>query len=154
MSPEKSNSRSFTPLNLNLIEFKIINESINQPEYFDEELLSEYDSKISVNAAFNVKDELIRFDYTIELETSSKNTYEAKANFSFVFIFEYKNFNDVVRVIDKKLKASAPLGRAIFAVSHSTIRGILLMKLGNSVFSNFILPIADPAMENFINKTE
>ncbi|KQM36467.1 hypothetical protein [Chryseobacterium sp. Leaf201] len=154
MSQEKLNSRNFNPLSLSLIEFIITNESIVQPEYFSIESIVEYDSKIAIAVAFNIDDELIRLEYDIDLETNSKNKSEARAKFSFVFIYEYNDFSQVVKIVDNQVKASAQLGRAIFSVSHSTVRGVLLMKLSNTVIRDFILPVTDPAMEKFMNNNK
>ncbi|SEH39913.1 hypothetical protein [Chryseobacterium culicis] len=154
MSQEKSNSHKFDPHKLHLIEFFITNESIIQPETFSKESITEYDSKIGVAVAFNIADKLIRLEYDIELNTNSENEKEAKAMFSAIFIYEYEDFSRIVRVVDKQIKASAHLGSIIFSVSHSTMRGILLMKLSNTVLSDFILPITDPAMEKYMVKKE
>lgn len=154
MNQEKSNSHKFDPHKLNLIEFIITSESIIQPEYFSKESIFEYDSKIGVTVAFNIVDKLIRLEYDIELNTNSDNEKEAKAVFSVVFIYEYEDFSKVVKIVDKQIKASAHLGTIIFSVSHSTMRGILLMKLSNTVLSDFILPITDPAMDKYMVRKE
>ena len=152
MNQEKSNSHKFDPKKLNLIEFTITRESIIQPEYFSKESLSEYSSKIGVAVAFNIVDKLIRLEYDIELNTNSENDVEAQASFSVVFIYEYEDFSKVIKIVDKQVKVSSQLGAIIFSISHSTMRGVLLMKLANTVMGDFILPIADPAMDKYMTK--
>ncbi|MGC4129729.1 MAG: hypothetical protein QM564_09275 [Bergeyella sp.] len=64
----------------------------------------------------------------------------------FVFIFHCENFEELTQKIEDEIQVNSNLGLAISAITHSTARGILLIKLSDTVFKDFILPVVKPKL--------
>lgn len=133
---------------LALESFKIISENIFVPEFFDESLIKEFGSTNQLSISFNLEQKLIRAEFDFEILTNSESSEEAKANYKFVLIYSCSNLEELAHADGEELKVNSQLGFAISAISYSTIRGILLIKLSETVFQDFILPIIKPNLPN------
>ncbi|MBP7174356.1 MAG: hypothetical protein KBA33_09880 [Cloacibacterium sp.] len=133
---------------LALESFKIISENIFVPEFFDESLIKEFGSTNQLSISFNLEQKLIRAEFDFEILTKSESSEEAKANYKFVLIYSCSNLEELAHADGEELKVNSQLGFAISAISYSTIRGILLIKLSETVFQDFILPIIKPNLPN------
>ncbi|MDN3606916.1 hypothetical protein [Kaistella yonginensis] len=144
---KKIDINKFDAEKLHFISFKTIEENISVPEFFDENFINEFETTNKVDIAFNIEEKLIRSQFDIEIATISDNEKEAKTNLKFVFIFKCDNM-EVLAKAQKKNTAEidASLGFSVSAISHSTARGILLVKLSDTVFADFILPIVKPKL--------
>lgn len=135
---------SFDAEKLAVKSFRIINENIFVPEFFDIENIRSFSSKNQLNISFNLEDRLIRAAFDFEIVTNSGSTEEAKGTYKFVLIYHCENLDELVTAENKSLIVNSKLGFAISSISYSTIRGILLVKLNETVFQDFILPIIKP----------
>ena len=143
---DNKNISKFEADRLQILSFKIIEESISIPETFDATLISEFDTTNNIQIAFNLEQKLIRSQFDIEISTVSKNEDQAKTNLKFVFIFHCENFEDLATTEGNDTKIDSNLGYAITTLTHSTARGILLTKLSDTVFADFILPVVKPKL--------
>lgn len=144
---KKIDVNKFDADKLHFLSFKTIEENVSVPEFFDENLINEFDTTNKVDIAFNIEQKLIRAQFDIEVATISANEKEAKTNLKFVFIFKSDNMEELAKAQQKDAaEIDANLGFAVSAISHSTARGILLVKLSDNVFSDFILPIVKPKL--------
>lgn len=144
---KKIDINKFDAEKLHFISFKTIEENISVPEFFDENLISEFETNNKVDLAFSIEEKLIRTQFDIEVATISDNEVEAKTNLKFVFLFKCDNMNELAKAQQKgTAEIDASLGFAVSAISHSTARGILLVKLSDTVFADFILPIVKPKL--------
>lgn len=144
---KKIDINKFDAEKLHFISFKTIEENISVPEFFDENFINEFETTNKVDIAFNIEEKLIRSQFDIEIATISDNKKEAKTNLKFVFIFKCDNMEELAKAQPKDTaEIDASLGFAVSAVSHSTARGILLVKLSDTVFADFILPIVKPRL--------
>ncbi len=139
-------SSKFSAEKLEILSFKTLSENTDIPEVFDPTLISKYETKFETKLSYNLEKELIRSQYTVSLITESKNKEEAKRGFDFVFIFGYHPLKDLYSKDEGKTKIDLNLGISISAITHSTVRGILMMKLQDDIFANYILPIIKPAL--------
>ncbi len=143
---EKITEDYFDAEKLHLVNFKILEENTLITEIFDENLIIEFDTSNKIDIAYNIEEGLIRSQFDIGISTISGNNNEASAQFKFIFIFHCENFHQLIKDIDEKIKINRNLGIAISTITHSTVRGILLVKLSDTVFSEFILPIIKPKL--------
>lgn len=135
---------SFDAQKLAVKSFKIINENIFVPEFFDIENIQSFSSQNQLNISFNLEDKLIRAAFDFEIVSNSNAEEEAKGTYKFVLIYYCENLDELVTSENKSLIVNSKLGFAISSISYSTIRGILLVKLNETVFQDFILPIIKP----------
>lgn len=133
---------------LSIRSFKIINEKISVPEFFDEDIIKEFTSTNSIAISFNLEQKLIRAEIEIEINSESDNSEEACASYKFVLIYFCENFEELVNTEGEKLKVNANLGISINAITYSTIRGVLLIKLSETVLNGFVLPIIKPSLQD------
>lgn len=132
---------------LHFLSFKTIEQNVSVPEFFDENLINEFDNTNKVDIAFNIEEKLIRTQFDIEVGTISDNEKEAITNLKFVFIFKCDNMEELAKAQQKgAAEIDANLGFAVSAISHATARGILLVKLSDTVFADFILPVVKPKL--------
>lgn len=144
---KKIDINKFDADKLHFVSFKTIEENISVPEFFDGNLINEFDTTNKVDIAFNIEEKLIRTQFDIEVATVSDNEKEAKTNLKLVFIFKCDNMEELAKPQQKNTaEIDANLGFAVSAISHSTARGILLVKLSDTVFADFILPIVQPKL--------
>lgn len=144
---KKIDINKFDADKLHFLSFKTIEENFSVPEFFDENLINEFETSNKVDIAFNIEEKLIRTQFDIEVATISDNDKEAKTNLKLVFIFKCDNMEELAKPQQKDTaEIDASLGFAVSAVSHSTARGILLVKLSDTVFADFILPIVKPKL--------
>ena len=144
---KKIDINKFDAEKLHFISFKTIEENISVPEFFDENFINEFETTNKVDIAFNIEEKLIRSQFDIEIATISDNEKEAKTNLKFVFIFKCDNMEDLAKAQKKNTaEIDASLGFSVSAISHYTARGILLVKLSDTVFADFILPIVKPKL--------
>lgn len=136
----------FTADHLEMLSFKIISENTKMPEDFEAELISNYETTYETKLSYNLEKELIRSQYTISITTESDNKVEAKKDFDFVFIFRYHPIEEVYSEEDEQTKVSEQLGISITAITHSTVRGVLIVKLQDDIFGQYVLPIVKPQL--------
>lgn len=137
---------SFDAEKLHFVSYKNIEENTTVPEIFEENLISEFSTSNEIKIAYNTEQKLIRSQFNIEISTVSSNSEEAKTNLKFVFIFHCENFEELTKSFDDKIKINTTLGLAVSTITHATARGILLVKLSDTVFADFILPIVKPKL--------
>lgn len=137
----------FNPEELRIIEFKLIKGQIDTPEDISLDDIKGYKLENGFLVGFNLEDQMIKSDLTVEIKSESegKNKVEASGSFHFVFIFQYPNLEDFVKAKDGVIVTlDAVLGNAIASVTYSTARGVLLTRLQGTALSKFILPIVNP----------
>ncbi len=144
---DNKNITKFQAEKLQIVSFKTIEESTSIPETFEESLIAEFHTSNNIQVAFNFEENLIRSQFDIEISTVSTNVKEARTTLKFVFIFHCDNFKDLTKKGNNgEINIDAHLGIAITTITHSTARGILLTKLSDTVFADFILPVVKPKL--------
>ncbi len=141
------NKNPFQPEKLTMLNYTMVKGQVEVPENFDASLLDGNNVEHGLQLGFNVDEKLIRADYQIALTTESKGkaTQEASGQFHLVFIYHVENFEALAHMQKDNLVTLHPaLANAITAVTYSTARGILLVRLQGTPFQYFILPIIDP----------
>lgn len=126
--------------------FKILSENISVPEFFQKDSIKNFRINNNFGISFSLDAGLIRAEYIIEIITESDSDEEASAQYKFVLIYHYTNLEEVAILENNELRVDSKLGFAITSVTHSTIRGVLLIKLSETVFRDFILPIIKPTL--------
>lgn len=137
----------FDPAKVTLREFKLVKGQIDTPEFFDHNRVKGFGTSSKLKLGFNLKDNLARADFYIDVNSDSKgkNQEEATAHFHLVFIYHIEELDAWITPLKgKHIKAEAALGNALSAVTYSTSRGILLSRLQGTALQQFILPIINP----------
>lgn len=138
----------FDPQKLSVNNFKILSENVEIPEYFERDKINHFVSRNHLSLAFNLEAGLIRTESHIEIESSSSCLEEAKVRYKFIFIYHYEGLEEIASLEDADLRVDAQLGITLSAMTYSTIRGVLLVKLSDTVFQDFILPVIKPSLPN------
>jgi hypothetical protein len=134
------------PQRILIREFKITKGKIDCPDEFDFKNIESFSYTANLNTGFNLDEKLIRADFSVSVETVSKEKAE-EANGSFHFVFIY-HFEDLLG--HSSLNESGDvdwnpyLANAIASITYSTSRGILLSRFQGTVLRDFILPVVDP----------
>ena len=86
-------------------------------------------------------------DFSVNVETKSKEAYieEAIGAFSFVYVFYVDNIEELT-TLEKDLTVTLhpSLGNALASITYSTSRGILMTRFQGTALSDFILPVINP----------
>jgi len=142
-----SDKSEFDPEKISIIEFKFIKALVVTPESFITEKADDFQLENTLQLSFNLEEKLVKADFTVEITTNSKgiNGKEASGNFHLVFIYRVLNLEKLTEPEKNNLIELHPdLGNALSAVTYSTSRGILMMRMQGTALQNFILPIINP----------
>jgi hypothetical protein len=96
---------------------------------------------------FNLDDKLVKADFSINVETKSKQAdiEEAVGTFSFVYVFYVENIEELTTLEkDQTVTLHPSLGNALASITYSTSRGILMSRFQGTALSDFILPVINP----------
>jgi hypothetical protein len=135
------------PKKIEIVDFKIIKGQINSPFDFEIEKVAGHTFNVDFELGFNLEDKLVKADFSVNVETKSKddNIEEAVGNFSFVYIFYVDNIEELTNLeSDGIITINPVLGNALASITYSTSRGILMTRFQGTVLSDFILPVIDP----------
>lgn len=145
MQPEKPNL--LQPEKISIVKTAIVRCSTESPFGFDVEKALGHDFNMDFKLGFNLKDKLVKADFTIDISTKSDggNEVEAKGSFHFVYVFHVENLDELAKP-DKSngIDLNLRLGNALASITYSTTRGILFARLGGTSLENFVLPVIDP----------
>lgn len=121
---------------------------INSPYDFQAGMVNGHDFTLDFKLGFNLADKLVKADFLLEVTTKcniENNIEEAKGEFHFVFVFHVENLDELAITDEKGLiELDGNLGNALAAISYSTARGIMLVRLKGTALEFFILPVIDP----------
>ena len=129
------------------LDFKMLKGQVDVPKEFETANVDGHHLDISLQLGFNLDEQLVKADFTIEIKTESKGqtTKEASGYFHLVFIYLVQNLNDAAKPDGKNLiELHHGLANALSSVTYSTSRGILLTRLQGSALQNLVLPIINP----------
>lgn len=132
---------------IELLSYRMLTGKVDEPAEFVSESIVGHFQECALELSYNLEDNLVRSLIKLRIETVLSNQTDVKATgeFSFEFIFKVENLNQLTVKQDGVVtNISAVLGSHIGAISYSTLRGILLMKLQGTALSEFIMPITNP----------
>ena len=141
------NNNIFDPNKITIVEFKMVKGQVDIPEDFDQHKVEGHHLDNSLQIGFNLKDKLVKADFTTEIKTESngQNQKESIGNFHLVFIYHVDNLEELAKPgKDNLLELHPTLGNAISSITYSTARGVLLTRLQGTALQNFVLPIINP----------
>jgi hypothetical protein len=134
----------FDPETIRLIEFKMLKGRVEEPEDFVPNGGKGYSLENSLQLSFNLEQQLVKADFTIEIKCRSKNNKVAAGNFHLVFVYHIENLSDLTKQNKNQLIEPDPqLTDAISFLTYSTSRGALLIRLQGTALQNFILPVTN-----------
>lgn len=141
------NDPHIEPEKLNLKAVHIEKTAVEHPEGFETSEVSGFTQNVSQDVALNLQDELYRLRITFQVVTKMKQESPAASGaFSLLFYFQVEDLKDwVVIDEDQREHIHQMLATTLFSIAYSTARGILLTRFQGTVFSNFVLPIINPA---------
>lgn len=135
------------PDKIEIVDFKIIKGQINSPFDFEIEKVEGHTFNVDFELGFNLDDKLVKADFSVNVETKSKETdiEEAIGTFSFVYVFYVDNIEELTTLEkDKTVTLHQSLGNALASITYSTSRGILMTRFQGTALSDFILPVINP----------
>jgi hypothetical protein len=141
------NPNPFDPAKLTIIEFKMLKGQVDAPEVFDTNQVEGYEIDNTLQLGFNMEDQLVRADFTIDIKTKSTGGHhnEATGHFHLVFIYSIDNLVELAHPnTHQRIELHPALGNALSSVTYSTVRGVLLTRLQGTALQNFILPVINP----------
>lgn len=140
-----ANKSKFVPEEIHFRYFQILKGLIDIPWGFDEEKVTDHSFTVNLDVSFNLEENYVKSDFSVSINTESKNEEEAKGEFDFVFLFEVDNLDELATPEgEEELVVDAGLSNAIASICYSTSRGILMTRFNGTAFDKFILPIIDP----------
>lgn len=135
------------PEKIEIVDFKIIKGQINSPFDFEIENVEGHTFNVDFELGFNLDDKLVKADFSVNVETKSKedDIEEAVGVFSFVYVFYVDNIDELTTLEKDHTVALHPsLGYALASITYSTSRGILMTRFQGTALSDFILPVINP----------
>lgn len=135
------------PDKIEIVDFKIIKGQINSPFDFEIEKVEGHTFNVDFELGFNLDDKLVKADFSVNVETKSKETNieEAIGAFRFVYIFYVDNIEELTAMEnDLTVTLHPSLGNALASITYSTSRGILMTRFQGTALSDFILPVINP----------
>ena len=135
------------PDKIEIVDFKIIKGQINSPFDFEIENVEGHKFNVDFELGFNLDDKLVKADFSVNVETKSKEAdiEEAIGAFSFVYVFYVDNIEELTTLEkDQTVTLHPSLGNALASITYSTSRGILMTRFQGTALSDFILPVINP----------
>lgn len=134
----------FEPEKLSIHSFNILKGSVENPEDFCVENIKEFSVENLLKLAFNLQDSLVKAEFQVKIKAES-NKKKAVGDFHIVFIYKVENLDQLaIPDKDELIILNPSLGNALAAITYSTARGVLLIKLQGTALQNFVLPIINP----------
>jgi hypothetical protein len=137
----------FKPENIGMVEYKMVKGLVDVPEDFEPMHVEGHHVENALDLGFNIDEQLVKADFTIEIRTESQdlNQKEAAGIFHLVFIYQVEGLDDMAKPDENRfIELNPALANALSSVTYSTSRGILLTLLQGTALQNFILPIINP----------
>lgn len=137
----------FKPENISMVEHKLVKGMVDVPEDFEPMHVMGHYVENALDLGFNIDEQLVKADFTIEIRTESQdlNKKEATGTFHLVFIYQVEGLNNLAKPRENRfIELNPALANALSSVTYSTSRGILLTRLQGTALQNFILPIINP----------
>lgn len=135
------------PEKIEIVDFKIIKGQIISPFDFEIDEVEGHTFNVDFELGFNLDDKLVKADFSINVETKSKQAdiEEAVGTFSFVYVFYVENIEELTTLEkDQTVTLHPSLGNALASITYSTSRGILMSRFQGTALSDFILPVINP----------
>lgn len=135
------------PEKIEIVDFKIIKGEIKSPYDFENDKVEGHTLSVDFELGFNLEDKLVKADFSVNIETKSKENSieEAVGNFSFVYVYYVDNIEELTnQEKDETITIHPALGNALASMTYSTSRGILMSRFQGTVLSDFILPVINP----------
>lgn len=135
------------PEKIHIVDTQIVKCSIECPFGFNSQEVEKYDLDLNFDLAFNIDDLLVKANFELNVQTSSKEETEkeAQGNFHFIYIYQVENLKELaIPDENKEIELNGSLGNALASITYSTSRGILFARLRGTGLENFILPVIDP----------
>jgi hypothetical protein len=131
------------PTKIALRKVKIAKAIIEHPDDSMPIEIKGFKTDVAFKTALNLEDKLVKTELELKIETDSEGSASAICNYYIHFIFYISNLNDLAKIENNALIVSKSLHSTLASVSYSTARGMLLDRLQNTVFEDFILPIVN-----------
>ncbi|MCC6761703.1 MAG: hypothetical protein IT252_10830 [Chitinophagaceae bacterium] len=141
-----SDSNLFQPDKLSIVDFRIQQAQMENPEAFELSQVVGHKVGNELNVGYNLELKLAKADLVVKIQSDSggHNAEEAMAKFHFVYIFKVENLDELTRVDGEGVEIDGRLANAIASVAYSTSRGVLLTRLQGTALQDFVLPVIDP----------
>jgi|GEM_PF-292152 hypothetical protein len=145
--PAPQPAPAFHSNQLTIDRFRIIRGSLDATEDFDPKMVEQYEVNYNFDMGFNISGNLVRSILKVDVKTKSSvgQASEAKGNFVLHYYFTVDRLKNLTKPnANGVVTVNSDLANAVASVTYSTTRGILMARMQNTAFENFILPIVNP----------
>ena len=130
------------------ISFDFTNKAKSLKKGFDK---GKYEFNFHLNSVVLEKEKQLRVELTIDLNGIDKKDNNVEiAQLKTTFLYRVVNFEQVIKKINNSFSIPDHLFAITSSISVSTARGMFVMNLKDTLFSNAIIPIMDG--KNFVPK--
>ncbi|HTF02640.1 MAG TPA: hypothetical protein VK826_01390 [Bacteroidia bacterium] len=144
---------AFSAHQLTIDNFRIVRGSLDAGADFDSKMVEQYEVNYDFDMGFNIAGSLVRSVLRVDVKTKSRagQSPEAKGQFELHYYFNVDGLRELAKADkDGIVKINPDLANAIASVTYSTTRGILMARMQNTAFEDFILPVVSP--NELVNK--
>jgi hypothetical protein len=100
---------------------------------------------LDIEKKINEEGKFIILLFNIQLKTRDRYESVVTGSYKSEHIFRIENFTDYVSKRGDLFEVDIDLNNALTRIAYSTVRGLLYQKFSGTMFSHFIMPLADPA---------
>lgn len=129
------------PAKIALRKVKIVRATIDDSNSAVTVDIKGFRTDIVLNTALNLEDKLVKTELELKIEADSETSFTAICSYNIHFTFHVDNIDELTRLENDALTLSKSLHGTLASISYSTARGMLLDRLQNTVFQDFILPV-------------
>jgi hypothetical protein len=96
---------------------------------------------------FSLEKEIIRLDFTIDLESLLPNGKKIKGSYTTEHLFLVNELSTWIDKTNDQYEVNTDLEDMLSDIAYSTIRGLLRHKFSGTHFAKFIIPVKSPSAD-------
>ncbi len=137
---------AFNSDRITIEDFKIVSGFLDASGDFEPKMIETYEVNYAFDMGFYLAGNKVRSVLIIEVKTkSTPSQSEAKGKFELHYHFNVEHLKELaIAGKNEMIDVSPDLANAIASITYSTSRGILLARMQNTAFEQFILPVVSP----------
>lgn len=96
---------------------------------------------------FSLEKEIIRLDFTIDLQSISPGGKRIKGSYTTEHLYLIPDLQTLIDKTNDQYEVNTELEDMLTDIAYSTIRGLLRHKFSGTQFAKFILPVKSPSAD-------
>jgi len=135
------------PEKIDILQISITYSSINSdPELIGDSEIHGFDMNMGHDIAYNFEGRKCRVRLRLEfgaIDLDHKH-FDLTANFNAECHFKIDNMGDCIKRTKKGIQIDKILPATLLGMAYSTLRGVILERTSNTLFSGLIMPVINP----------